>query len=45
MELLHMFNCCAKLHCMDLIQSLLMSKEEKLPLTLVRFRLGFFNGK
>lgn len=41
-ELQHMFNCCTKLHCMDLIQSLLMSKEEKLPLTPVRFRSGSF---
>lgn len=43
-ELQRVFNCCTKLHCMDLIQSLLMSKEEKLPLTSVRFRfrLGFF---
>lgn len=32
MELQHLFNCCTKLHCMDLIQSLLMSKEEKTPI-------------
>lgn len=42
MELQHMFNCCTKLYCTNLIQSLLMSKEEKLPLTSVRFPSGFF---